>query len=270
MFKTFKNIMAAWAISYCLISPAYPDTAKLQFYISSKPAGVFTLDQLKTELKVHEITLSDPHYAKVKRFSAFRVQDVLQLAYGEQWKKPVYTDVTFTALDGYKAIGKLALLKQKGGYIAFDDLDIDGWELISKKQVVAGPFYLVWKGAEQTTARGYPWPWQLASINLVRFEDQYPAVYPQGVAIESTEYRGYQIFKHRCFRCHAMNQQGGVIGPDLNAPKSIVEYRSRKMIKAFIKQPSLFRYSHMPDHLDLSNQDLDALLDYFWLKSKQK
>lgn len=60
-----------------------------------------------------------------------------------------------------------------------------------------------------------------------------------------------------------MNGQGGRIGPDLNAPKSIVTYRSPHMIKEFIKNLSKYRYTQMPDHPGLSEADLDNLLYYF-------
>lgn len=250
------------------IGEAWANPPTLQFSISNQVTQSFTLDQLKSKLDIHEITFRDPHYAKIKRYSAFLVSDVLRLAYGKEWEKDIYTDVTFTALDGYKAIGHISKLKEKGGYLAYLDLDIEGWEPIGRKKSIPGPFYLVWTGKLQTTEYEYPWPWQLASINIVRFEDQYPAVYPQGVKTDSSIYKGFQIFKYRCFRCHSINQQGGKIGPDLNAPQSIVEYRSRKMIKEFIKHPSKYRHTQMPDHLDFSEQDLDMLLDYFWYKSK--
>lgn len=59
-----------------------------------------------------------------------------------------------------------------------------------------------------------------------------------------------------------MNRQGGNIGPDLNAPRSIVTYRSPQMIKEFIKNPSKYRYTFMPDHPDFSEEDLDNILSY--------
>jgi len=100
-------------------------------------------------------------------------------------------------------------------------------------------------------------------VNLLRFEDQYPAVMPTGAGAGTPAQLGFEMFRSRCLRCHAMNQQGGKIGPDLNAPQSIVAYRSEEMIKAFIRQPSKFRYTQMPDHPDLSDQDLDNLYRYF-------
>ena len=97
----------------------------------------------------------------------------------------------------------------------------------------------------------------------MRFPDQYPLVYPDGAGKDSAAYKGYEIFKGRCVRCHSMNQQGGKVGPDLNAPRSIVTYRSEYMIKEFIKHPSVYRYTQMPDHPDLTDGDLNNLIAYF-------
>lgn len=260
----------SFVLSCCFISNAWANPPTLQFSISNKPTKAFTLDELKTKLTLHEVAFQDPHYLKEKRFAAFRLSDILQLAYGHEWEKEAYSDVTFTALDGYKAIAQISKLKEKGGYLSFLDLDVAGWEPVGRKAALPGPFYLVWIEKQQAPEYGYPWPWQLASINLVRFEEQYPAVYPLGALKDSSIYKGFELFKYRCFRCHAMNQQGGKIGPDLNAPKSIVDYRSRMMIKEFIKHPSTYRHTQMPDHLDLSEQDLNALVDYFWFKSQSK
>ena len=96
-------------------------------------------------------------------------------------------------------------------------------------------------------------------ISILRFRDQYRA----GAADDSSVIRGYALFKDRCFRCHAMDQQGGKIGPDLNAPMSVIEYRCPMMMREFIRHPSRYRHTHMPDHEDLSDHDLDDLLDYF-------
>jgi len=60
-----------------------------------------------------------------------------------------------------------------------------------------------------------------------------------------------------------MDKQGGKIGPDLNAPQSITAYRSKHMILEMIKHASKYRYTEMPDHTDLSDQDLENLYLYF-------
>jgi len=43
-----------------------------------------------------------------------------------------------------------------------------------------------------------------------------------------------------------MNREGGRVGPELNVPQSIVEYRPEAQIKAYIRNPLQFRYGHMP------------------------
>jgi len=63
--------------------------------------------------------------------------------------------------------------------------------------------------------------------------------------------------------CHAINGEGGTVGPDLNVPQSIVEYRPVPQIKAYVRDPATFRYGNMPAHPDLSGADLDALVAYF-------
>lgn len=264
------QIICAWIIVLLLVDGVCANPAQLQFTIPQRSTKTLGLDDLQRKLKIHDISLYDPHYAKQKRYAAFKIYDVLQLAFGNSLEEDAYSDVAFIALDGYKAIGQIDKLKEDGGFLAFSDLDVKAWEPVGRKKAMPGPFYLVWTGELQTTAYGYPWPWQVASIQLIRFADQYPAVYPLGVKSASSVFKGFQIFKYRCFRCHAMNQQGGTIGPDLQAPKSIVEYRTREMIKEFIKQPSKYRYTQMPDHIDFSEQDLDALLDYFQYQSNAK
>ena len=53
------------------------------------------------------------------------------------------------------------------------------------------------------------------------------------------------------------------------APRSIVSYRSAHMIREFIRHPSAYRVTRMPDHPDFTETDLDDLLDYFWHQRKR-
>ena len=240
------------------------DEPTLRFSVGDQRIATLDLDQLRSRLPMHDIALCDPHYQAQKHFRAFALADVLDLGFGERWRGGDYPEAVFIALDGYRGVGSSDKMGEAGGYVAFADLDVDaGWEPMGKAQTNPGPLYIVWLGAEQGTAQAYPWPWQLAEISILRFQDQYPAVYPAGAAEDSSVMRGYALFKDRCFRCHAMNEQGGKIGPDLNAPMSVVEYRSPMMVREFIRHPSRYRHTHMPDHEDLSDRDLDDLLDYF-------
>lgn len=264
--------VAIFASAVSLFLPRYsgaqnPDPS-IEFQISGKPVGAFKLSELKSKLEPRRIELYDIEYGKMKKYEGFALGDVLRLGFGEKLKSPEYTDVAFIALDGYNAVATLSRISEPGGYIVYADLDSGKWEPIGRQGADPGPFYLVWTGKEQTPVNEYPWPWQIAAVNLMRFQDQYPLVYPKGAAADSPAFKGYEIFKGRCVRCHSMNGQGGKVGPDLNAPKSIVEYRSAYMIKEFIRHPSVYRYTHMPDHPDLTESDLDDLLAYFLYMKK--
>ncbi len=245
--------------------PANPEASNpsLQFRIADEEIRRVDLETMKAALPTHRLDFFDHMYGKRKRYLAFALQDVLQMAYAEKWKPASFTDVAFQALDGYEAVAEVAKTVEEGGYLCFADLEVTDWEPISRKQASPGPFYLVWTGARQTPEHAYPWPWQLASISIVNFAEEYPQVYPRGLSVDSPVYAGFQLFKQRCVRCHAMNRDGGKIGPDLNAPQSILAYRSEQMVRELIKRPSDYRYTHMPDHRDLSEADLDHLIEYF-------
>ncbi|HML96350.1 MAG TPA: c-type cytochrome [Thermodesulfobacteriota bacterium] len=259
--------LAIFVLAASLFSPRYsgarnPDPS-IEFQISGKPLKAFKLSALKSKIEPRRIELYDIEYGKIKRYEGFALGDILGLGFGENLKSGEYTDVAFIALDGYNAVAALSDISKPGGYIVYADLDSGKWEPVGKQGIDPGPFYLVWTGKEETPENEYPWSWQIAAVNLMRFQDQYPLVFPKGAAADSPAYRGYGIFKARCVKCHSMNGQGGKVGPDLNAPKSIVEYRPAHMIKEFIKHPSQYRYTRMPDHPDLSESGLDNLLAYF-------
>jgi mono/diheme cytochrome c family protein len=74
---------------------------------------------------------------------------------------------------------------------------------------------------------------------------------------------GFSVFARECVRCHAVNREGGRVGPDLNVPQSVVEYRPEAQLRAYIRDPRSFRYGNMPAHPHLRDAELDGLLAYF-------
>ena len=241
----------------------------LTFMMSGKTVNKLTLKDLMDKIKAYDLEFYDPLYKKLKRYKGFAIQDVLTAGFYDKWKEKVYTEVAFKALDGYESVSKMAKMFEKGGYITFADKEIKGWEPIGRKKANPGPFYLVWIGEDQIPKHEYPWPWQLSRINIMSFDEQYPSVPPKSMPEGTMIYKGFEIFKGRCIRCHSINRQGGKIGPDLNAPQNILSYRSARMVKEFIKNPSKYRYTNMPDHDDLSENELNSIVEYLRYKGKE-
>jgi mono/diheme cytochrome c family protein len=251
------------------LAGAFAGEATLTFKRGGEVVAALTVAELEKKTPPETVSCEDPFYAKKKTFRCFPIAKLMEAVYGAGWQKGKETEAALAAMDGYTSQASAAKLAEAGGCLAFADAEVPGWELIGHKKVNPGPFYLFWAGPGQTTENAYPWPWQLASIDLIEFEKAYPEVPPRGAAAGSPPYKGYLLFRGRCMRCHSINQEGGKVGPDLNAPQSITAYRTKAWLKSWIKQPSKYRYSQMPDHLDLSDADLEDLYRYFKVKATQ-
>ena len=241
----------------------------LTFSLGKDTVAVLTKDQLTAKIKPQVETFLDPRYGKKKSYRCLPMSEVMDVAYGPAWRSSPYTEAVLTAHDGYDSVSSAAKLGEPGGCLAVADNDFPGWEPVGRERASPGPFYLTWSGKEQSTENDYPWPYQLVSIDLVKFEDRFPGVPPKA-PVGSPAWRGFEIFKGQCLRCHAINQDGGKVGPDLNAPQSVTAYRSKKWIKDYIRQPSKFRHTQMPDNLHLTDRNLEDLYQYLLAKSKDK
>lgn len=223
----------------------------------------------------------DPYYDRRKLFLACPLARVFELGFGVTLESLGDANVFFRALDGYVKPASAALLAEPGGFVALADAELalpddtalasqPHWEPIDRRQVDPGPAYLVWTGAGQADPHVYPWPYQLAAIEIAPFEARYPHTQPTGEPTGSPAWRGFAIFRRECVACHAVNGEGGAVGPELNVPKSIVEYRPLDQLKAFVRAPQSFRYTSMPANPHLSDADLDALVAYFRAMSRRK
>jgi mono/diheme cytochrome c family protein len=254
---------------------APPPAAELRFIRNGSVVRRLDRAALRRSCGVQTVEIDDPYYAKKKRFIACPLADVARLGFGVAASELANEDVLLRAADGYEKPTRGARLAEAGGFLALADADRakgddPGFEPIDRKQVDPGPFYVVWTGPKQREEQGYPWPYQLVEIAIENFEARFPHVTPRKAAAGSPPWRGFELFRAHCFSCHAVNGEGGKIGPDLNVPQSIVEYRPAEQIRAYIRDPRTFRYSSMPAHPNLTDADLDALLAYFTAMSREK
>lgn len=263
--------LAACSRSPASSSPAATET--LRFVTQSGAANTLTKQQLIREIPSETITGFDPYYQRNKRFTALPLQAVLSRGFSNSAVELAKEELVLRALDGYEVPVSGTLLLDKNAYLAVADLDVPTWEPIGPRQSSPAPFYLIWKGDDKLDLMTHPRPWALHEIEIARFEELYPHVLPpepEASANGGLVRRGLSLFQRECIRCHAINREGGRIGPELNVPRSIVEYRPIEQIRAYIRDPQSFRYSAMPAHPQLDEGDLDALVAYFRVMSLHK
>ena len=81
---------------------------------------------------------------------------------------------------------------------------------------------------------------------------------------------GYNLFKYQCITCHAINEIGGTMGPELNYPKSITEYWKESELVAYIVNPASFRTKVKMPTIGISRQQSQEIVDYLKYMSEHK
>lgn len=256
----------------CRQNRAPADPRELSFLRDGEPVVRLGVEQLGTP---RPVTTWDPYYGREKTFLAVPLAPLLRRGFAGL--SLAGEDLLLRAKDGYTVPIAAERLLQEGGYVALADLSPANaaatsgtWEPIGPGRADPRPFYLFWSGRDQSKLETHPRPWQLVAIELSRFERRFPHVAPHGLPAADPAWRGLRLFAAECIRCHAINREGGRVGPDLNVPQSIVEYRPIEQIRAYIVDPGRFRYSNMPSHAHLDAADLDALLAYFAAMKSRK
>jgi mono/diheme cytochrome c family protein len=261
--------VAASGLLTLLVAPAVGSDAVealLRFERGGVEVRSLTADELRSACSETRVEVDDPYHLKRKGFLACPLQQVMVLGFGDELARRPDANFFLRARDGYAKPADAARLLEPGGFLAFADVSNpagSGWEPIDRRGVDPGPFYVVWSEPGQNDVHTYPWPYQLAVIDLAPFESEYPHTLPAGLPPEAPAWEGFAIFRRECVACHAVNGEGGRVGPDLNVPRSIAEYRPAEQIKAFIRDPQSFRYTSMPAHRHLSDAQLDGLVAYF-------
>lgn len=86
--------------------------------------------------------------------------------------------------------------------------------------------------------------------------------FPETIQADSLLSEGYQLFEATCGKCHSMNKEGGHVGPELNYPKNITEYRSKEFMKSFVNNPKSYRYNSIMPAMGFSDEQFDLVYNY--------
>jgi mono/diheme cytochrome c family protein len=253
-------LVVAWSTA-CAREAALPSAATLGFVAADGAIRRVPLVALAEAAAPVTVRSDDPYYGAERRFSALPIGPALARGFGLDSPEALRGEtLRFRARDGYEVLLEGATLLDDGALLAFDDLDAPGFAPIGPQRVSPGPLYLIWRGRRPLAT--HPRPWQLDTVARVDPRVAYAHLAPRGEPPEGPAYRGFALFRRDCLRCHAINREGGRVGPDLNVPENILAYRPEAQVRAFIRDPSTFRYSQMPPHPELTGEELDALIAY--------
>lgn len=260
-----KFLMATVA---CLASfPAFgadltAHRGELQIKTAQGKTSNWSVEKLKARLGstvIEAVDRNDGH--RKKKFVGVRLKDLVSLLeIPKDWPNDD-TELSFQCADGYQPTLPLAWLGEAEAVLAYGLEGRTDWDTVTqgKAKLTPAPFYLVWNTEEERL----PSPYQVVGISVISFRQKYAAIFPKDYNPKSSVARGLQVFKDHCLRCHSINLVGGDLGPELNVPMNITEYRDMNQLMKFIRSPSSFRArSKMPGFDFLPKGAIDDVMLY--------
>jgi mono/diheme cytochrome c family protein len=143
------------------------------------------------------------------------------------------------------------------------------WPQLPKNDESAGPFYIVWTGAEVGSIRSEQWPYQLAKlVSRPSPLSRWPALAVNSALAPTDPVRaGQALFIVQCLTCHKLNGAGAAdVGPDLNLPQNPTEYLTPQGLHDLIRNPKSVRTwpaQAMPALSDyLSDREIELIIAY--------
>lgn len=252
-------------------SPASKHAAKELILKTGTSEKKLTLGELKSRFGAESVQVDDYYLQRPMRYNALNLKKMLTAFAAES---PGFDEFIFRCADGYLAhvsradfeVGKLDSF-----YLAFGEAG-DAFKTDipqGKAEISPEPFYAV--ATEKAGFSTLSWPYELVAIELVNFKVMFPKLYFAGLEKDVVVKAGFDIFRKECLKCHSLNLQGGDIGPELNIPKNITEYRDEAYLKSFIRDASSYRAkSKMPPFLNLNDAQLKEILAYLKAMSFHK
>ncbi len=176
-----------------------------------------SLQKLPADLEKKVVTVRDPHDQAPRKFVVLDTVTVLTSIYGADWRKT--EEVLFTCVDGYQPSIPVSRFLEQVSYLAMAYQDDSPFVVSNKLQnqenVPLGPLYLIWDNMDQKTAGDASvWPYQIATVDLVRYSDKFPKISPTENASAAVK-QGFVNYRRHCFSCHPVRGQGGQKALDL-------------------------------------------------------
>ncbi|MFN3200287.1 MAG: c-type cytochrome [Bradymonadia bacterium] len=203
-----------------------------------------TVTWLKQTFPTRRVTVLHPLYGKDMTFESIPLAPVLDHL---GWTQP---QIRFRCVDGYRPVVARADVAPLGLALAIAEHPLPKQGHFSPLPLDRGPhdpspFMVIAttpKSAEELPDHTkFSWPYEVVSVSPFDASTQYDAMVPVGAPEGGDVAQGYATFRTYCLSCHGVNLQGGVVGPELNIPKNITEYRDPAWLAQFIANPSAWR-----------------------------
>ncbi len=232
---------------------------ELEFRLHGIPQSRISADLLKSLLKQEKmVKVYEPHMGVEREYVGFEMSLILEKMYGADLNKA--EEVLFTCVDGYQPSIPLSRFKKFTAYLVYklkngSEFVVDN-KAQGEKKVQLGPYYLVWDNIKHPELRDLApdtWPYQIAKIDLVNFEQRFSKMSPFKKSSPQVK-RGFLAFRQHCMNCHAINGEGGQKGFELNYPVSVTEMFKEEWLRKWILNPTSIRYNTTMPALPLRDE----------------
>ncbi len=259
-----------FVIAALILSPTF--AKNLKFYTNGSLSKIIAHKDLLKNIKIHEVEYYNKKDRRSQKYKAFLFNDVLDYAYGKNWKS--MKEVSYTCKNGFKPIRELQRLSQRRTFLAFKRLDLKNFVLIDKTSnniTQLGPYYLTWEERKGMTKKEKAldgWVYQVTGVDIL---DKKLPITPD-LAKDHAIFRGYKHVKEYCIHCHTINGFGGSVSFDFNRP-NIITKNGRKGFEKYIKKELSNRRTRFNKSVKNKKQalkDMADFLEYIGLPKYQK
>ncbi|MCB1932969.1 MAG: cytochrome c [Candidatus Accumulibacter sp.] len=225
-----------------------------------------SLDDLRSRLETREIEVVNPDLGRPVRYLTFSLADVLRLMDAGDAE-----DLVFHCLDGYEANTAAANVATLDLRLAYGEDGVpERWSPIPTGKTMTDPAPFIVISANTSDPKTFSWPFQMNRIEAISFAKKFPLTLPTGAPADGEVSRGFAVFREQCLKCHSVNLQGGEVGPELNIPKNITEYRSTGFLRQWIHDPSQFRARARMPPTQLTPVEIDEVIAYLRYMARHK